>query len=92
MVKGMAAEDLAPQSSRFSMKKIEKMMPGTRRAVISTFSFQRRPPITGEGERGGGGEEGGKGERKREKREGGGEGGGERGRERGGRGERGRKS
>ena len=78
VVKGMAAEDLAPQSNRFRTKKIENTIPGTSRAVISTLDFQRRPPIT-EGGREGGGREGGEGGR----REGGGEGGREGGRERG---------
>lgn len=82
VVKGMAAEDPAPQSKRFSMKNTtnttlgvegreegggrgEEMQdeescafniqntrtyPGTKKDVISTLLFQRRPPITERGE------------------------------------------
>ena len=46
VVKGMAAEDLAPHSSRFRKKKMEKTMPGMSRPVSRTLVFQRRPPIT----------------------------------------------
>ena len=46
VVKGMAAEDLAPHSSKFSTKKIPKITPGTSKAVSRTLLFQRRPPIT----------------------------------------------
>lgn len=47
VVKGTAAEDLAPHSNRFRIKKIVNTIPGTSRAVIRTLDFQRRPPITG---------------------------------------------
>ena len=46
VVKGMAAEDLAPHNSKFRKKKTPNTIPGMRRAVRRTLDFQRRPPIT----------------------------------------------
>jgi hypothetical protein len=47
VVKGTAAEDLAPHSNKLRKKKTLNTTPGTSRAVIKTLLFQRRPPITG---------------------------------------------
>ena len=46
VVKGMAADEPAPHRNRLSMKKTPNTIPGTKKAVISTLVFQRRPPTT----------------------------------------------
>ena len=46
VVKGMAAEEPAPQRNMLRMKKMPKAIPGTKKEVIRTFVFQRSPPTT----------------------------------------------
>ena len=46
VVKGMAADEPAPQRNRLSTKNTENAIPGTKKAVINTLVFQRRPPTT----------------------------------------------
>ena len=46
VVKGMAAEEPAPHRNILSTKNMLNTIPGTKKAVINTLVFQRRPPTT----------------------------------------------
>ena len=46
VVKGMAADEPAPHRNRLSTKNTPNAIPGTKKAVINTLVFQRRPPTT----------------------------------------------
>ena len=46
VVKGMAADDPAPQRRRLRKKNTPNVIPGIRKEVIRTLVFQRKPPIT----------------------------------------------
>ena len=46
VVKGMAADEPAPHRNRLSTKNTPNAIPGTKKEVINTLVFQRRPPTT----------------------------------------------
>ena len=46
VVKGMAADEPAPHRNRLRTKNTPNAIPGTKKEVINTLVFQRRPPTT----------------------------------------------